>query len=521
MDNYDVVQVGYGPVGQTMAALLAQSGHRVAVFERHRALYGLPRAAGVDHEIMRVLQGLGIADSFARRAVPVTGYCWLDTSWKKTFQMDLAHEMSGWPLANLLYQPELEDALDATVRACPTAEVNQGWEATEIRDAGEHVELTVKPRDGGATRTVRARYLVGADGANSFVREHARMGWKELGPELAFDTSWLVVDFRPNDPEAVIPNMPMLGHLTDPARPTFLSRRLGWKHCRWEFLLMPGDDRAEMERPETVWKLLSRWVTPKDGELVRHAVHAYRSGLADRWRKDRVLLVGDAAHLTPPLAGQGMCQGIRDVKNLAWKLDLVLRGRAKDALLDSYTAERKPHARAVINISIEPGRGVCVTDPAAAKARDAALVNAAPKPRPPFPGLVDGVLHRDAEGRPAAPAGQLSIQGIVELGARSGRFDDVVGPGFVVLGLDADPSAALDDAQRGFLETIGARVVQVSARHRPPAGVLSDLRNEYARWLRALGVTYVVVRPDFYVFGGATSPSGLSDVVASLQRQLA
>ena len=213
------------------------------------------------------------------------------------------------------------------------------------------------------TRELRARFAVGCDGANSFVRERIGSGWHDLG----FQFDWLVVDVLPSDPAW---SGPLNWQLCDPARPTTLVSG-GPGRRRWEFMRLPHESADELDGEDAAWRLLAPWgVHPGNAKLERHAVYSFRARWADRWRSGRALLAGDAAHLMPPFAGQGMCAGLRDAANLAWKLDLVLRGAAHEALLDSYASERAPHVSAMIELSVALGRVICVADPAEAAARD-------------------------------------------------------------------------------------------------------------------------------------------------------
>ena len=513
---FDVVQVGYGPVGQTMAALLGQRGHRVAVVERQPMLYTLPRVGGIDHEVMRVLQSLGVAHEVEPRAYPVDRFDWLNAVGKALLRFDWSREgPSGWSQQYLIYQADLEEALDRAVRSRANVQLYQGWEAVGLRPGEDHVELTVRHRDTGAVRRFCARYVIGADGANSIVRQAAGIGWIDLG----YRSQELVIDYRPHDPLAQIRELPDLAMGCDPARPGFLMRRLGWKHARWEFALLPGETPQEMQDPRRAWELLAPWVTPADGELIRHVVYPFRSLLADDWRRGPVLLIGDAAHVMPPVIGQGVCTGIRDATTLAWKLDMVLRGRADDGLLDTYTAERRPHASALIDMAVDLNRTWEITDRAKAAERDAALLNGAARP-PHLPGLVDGVLHRDGTGTAAAPAGQLFVQGPVGYRGRSGSYDDVIGQGFQVLAWNADPLSVLAGDQVRFLREIGAHVGPVAATYRPGRDVVDDLRGVYARWFTENKAEAVVVRPDYYIFGAVPDIAELPHLVDELRRHL-
>jgi len=206
----------------------------------------------------------------------------------------------------------------------------------------------------------------------------------------------------------------------------------GREHFRGEFMLLPGETAEQMQDPATVWKLFAPYgVGPDNVDIVRRAVYRFRGLLTESFRNNRVLLMGDSAHLMPPFLGQGACAGIRDAQNLAWKLDLVLRGLASSELLDTYTPERKPHVEAIIRNSIPLGQVVCVSDPEIGAKRDQAFLSGMVPPPPPFPGLTNGILHRSPTGKVEDPVGQLAVQGRVRHRGVARRFDDVFGPGWM------------------------------------------------------------------------------------------
>ena len=516
----DVAIVGYGPVGQALAALLGRAGHRVMVFERFKDIYRLPRAVHLDHEIMRLLQLLGLADVLAEELVPVDDYRWLGADGELLLRFDrYGLAPSGWEGDYMFFQPELEAAIHRHACIPFGVSVERGWVAEGLKDAGDHVQLTVhrvsEEEPGqlartGEHRTVRARWLVGADGANSFVREACGISRRDLG----FRERWLVVDAEPDDMGALA-HLPVASQRCDPARPTTIVRS-GPRHRRWEFMLLPNEQPSDFEDTERVWALLEPWYRPEDGPLTRSTVYEFRSMVADEMRNGRVLIVGDAAHLTPPFLGQGLCSGLRDAANAAWKLDLVLRGIAHERLLGTIEAERQPQNETVIRLAIELGKVLCQLDPEAAAERDATLRAAGPPPPLELAPLTRGLLHQPI-GEPDPLAGTLSVQGVVARAGREGRFDDVIGAGFQLIVAEGDPLDRLSAAERKLLDTLGATVASLDPT--APHGV-QDIDGRLTAWLSEHNAHAVLVRPDFYVFGGAASSHALPELLEDLRSQL-
>jgi 2-polyprenyl-6-methoxyphenol hydroxylase-like FAD-dependent oxidoreductase len=504
--SFDVAIVGYGPIGQTLAALLAARGHRVVVYERFAGLYDLPRAVYFDDEIMQVWQSLGIVDDLD--VLPVDTYEWFGADGETILRLEHpGHSRSGWEPGYTFYQPTLERTLDRAVRALPAATVHRGWSAEALAQADDHVELTVRrvrePQSGmleptGETETVRARYVVGADGANSFVRAAAGVGFEDQG----FAERWLVLDLKPHD-VATLSKITAPCQWCDPARPHMYTWN-GRTHRRFEFMLLPGERPEDFADVSRAWELLEPWVTPAEAVLLRHAVYEFRGRLATTMRAGRVMLAGDAAHTMPPFMGQGLCSGVRDATNLAWRLDLVLRGASSDDVLSGYTAERMPHGQWIVNLSTEMGRVSCTLDRQAAAERDAALRATDAPPPLALPPLAEGTL---AAGR--ALAGHRAVQGTIRVDGREGRFDDVVGKAFVLLTRRA---VDLADDHVAFLERIGARAVSLDG--------LEDLDGRLTAWLDEHGLDAVLVRPDAHVFGAVEALDDVPALVEDLRAHL-
>ncbi|MEN0106630.1 MAG: bifunctional 3-(3-hydroxy-phenyl)propionate/3-hydroxycinnamic acid hydroxylase [Pseudomonas sp.] len=513
----DVAIVGYGPVGQTLAILLGRMGYSVAVYERWQSLYPLPRAVFHDHEIRRVFRLMGLGSELDEISQPSACYQWFNADWKVLVEIDWSAEsISDGPFGYLFNQPSLEAILDAKAKSIATVDVHQGFEVLGISQNADHAELRLRRTalDGqpaGDEQLVRARYVIGADGANSIIRRELGIEWHDLG----FEEDWLVVDLQPKP--GVELDVPDIGQWCNPARPTTMVPG-GPGYRRWEFMRLPHETLEDLQSTDKVWELLAPWVNPSTATLVRHAVYQFRSRIAETWHRGRLLIAGDAAHLMPPFMGQGMCSGIRDAWNLSWRLDLILKGTCPASVLEGYTPERKPQIRAVIDASVEMGKVVCVADPVAAAERDAAFLSGNVPPLPPFPGLVDGLIYKTRSGLPAGPAGSLSVHGNIEVDQRVLRYDEAFGRGFQLISIGDDPLQELSSEQRAFLDRLGVRSVRLSLDGAPDT--CRDVSGKYHEFFRTEGLQAVLVRPDFYIFGGVSHLSELPELVTALRNGL-
>lgn len=455
---WDVAVVGFGPVGAALANLLGVLGVRCVVLEREGAAYHLPRAVHFDDEVMRIFQGIGLAAEMEAITHASPGMRFVNAEGRLLIDWPRppGHGPQFWHRSYRFHQPDLERVLRGGVARFGCVEVRTRCEVLEIGQDADGVRLAVRDLERGADEVVRARFVVGCDGARSLVR-------RAIGTELEdlhAHQQWLVTDLILTRPK------PELGDFSiqhcDPARPATYVRGTGMRR-RWEIMLMPGDDPAEVAQPDGVWRLVSRWIGPAEAEIERAAVYTFHAAIAREWRRGRVLIAGDAAHMTPPFLGQGMCAGMRDVANLAWKLARVLGG-ADEALLDSYARERIAHVRDYIEIAVRLGRVIQETDPAKARERDARMAANPELMRSPAPRL------GGHEGAPE-PAGRIAPQPVLTDGR---LLDDAIGPGFGVL------------ARPGFGGVADAVVIEDAA-----VGALLD----------EVGARAVVLRPDRYVLG--------------------
>ncbi|WP_237882405.1 bifunctional 3-(3-hydroxy-phenyl)propionate/3-hydroxycinnamic acid hydroxylase MhpA [Pseudomonas sp. PGPR40] len=510
----DVVIIGYGPVSRMLSVVLGQQGHSVTVLERHAYAYPLPRAVCMDHEIHRAFQAHGCADAFATFGAPSPRYQWMNQEWKTLLDIDwTVGSISGGPEAYFFYQPSLEAALDEKVRSFSNVNVLLQHEARSFTHTEDGVVVEVVNNQTGCAVELRAKYLIGADGANSAVRNSLGIAWNDRG----FQADWLVVDVLLN--EGVVLDIPSAGQYCNPERPTtFVPGGIkdGRPLRRWEIMRLPDESRECLDDTDYVWSLLERWVKRDQAELVRHAVYTFRSLVAESWSQGRVFLVGDAAHTMPPFMGQGMCSGIRDALNLGWRLDMVLKGHCDTELLDDYEVERKPHITDIIDTSVYLGEIVCVADKKLAAKRDQAFFDGTFPPMAAFPHLKQGTLssvESDWVGR-LAPHAEIHAHGA------TGRMDTLLGTGFTLLMKNADAYATLTEEELALLKLIDGRCVYLSDLHDSSVDAIQDFTGKLSRFFADTGFSSLLVRPDFYVFGGAKDARELATLFSQLHRAL-
>ena len=511
--------VGHGPTGAIAASLLGDRNIRTLAIDRQRDVYDKPRAIAIDHEILRLLDNFGAAERVLPYIAPFPASQHFGARGQLIRRIDMVPEPYplGYTPSMVFTQPPVEVALRAHAAAYDSVDVELGTELIGFDQSPDHVTLHLRD-DRQATRSVTADYMIACDGASSGTRQALGIAFEDL----VFDEPWLVVDLKVNS--AAFGKLPeTAAQFCDPSRPTSFIIGPG-NHRRFEIMLLPGEDPREMEEPDQVWRLLARWITPDDATLWRAASYRFHALVAREWRRGRIFLAGDAAHQQPPFIGQGMCQGIRDVGNLVWKLDRVLKGHSGAMLLDTYGEERSEHVRQLTTRIKAIGHVICERDPTAAEARDARILSeGGGHPRTVTRQEIVPPLQKGLLAFPLHPAhGTLFPQPWIRMTAGRRLLDSATGTGWRLV-LDQRSALDLTADARADLTRISMRLIRVG-----PADAAAQAGHEFvaeedgvlAAWSDGHGCRAAIVRPDHYVFGVANDKSALGNMLAELATRL-
>ena len=502
---FDLAIIGCGPVGALAANLAGRAGLSVLVIDREHAPHPLPRAVHLDHEMMRLFQAAGLADVILPGMRETEGHLHVGADHGVIRYMGTAGRPKpfGWANDYFFYQPELEQHLRAGLERFGHVTQMMGFELAAFNQDDEGVTLHLADVDGATER--RARWVIASDGARSVVR-------KALGialEDLHFEEPWLVVDAEVDGPVRFpdlwgVPDTADVQQLSvmmcDPARPATIVPGRGTMR-RWEFMLLPGEDDAAMMRADRVAALIDPYLGDVPHRLVRATTYRFHGLIAEQWRDGRIFLAGDAAHQTPPFFGQGMCHGMRDVANLVWKLDLVVRGVSDAALLDSYQTERDPHVRSVVTAAVEAGRYICELDADKAAARDTTMRE---RTRSGQTGTAADLIPAYRTGA-IAPGTTGAGERFVQPRIGDGRLlDDQTGSGWRLFVTNDRAAVVAKD-----LDMLGIAVV-------PVAEIADD--GTLVDWLNGHSASAVLVRPDGYVFG--TANDDFASLISSVRERL-
>ncbi|WP_052077988.1 FAD-dependent monooxygenase [Rhodococcoides fascians] len=513
--DVDVAIAGFGPGGQMLASLLGAAGHQVVVLERFEAPYGLPRMSTLDGEIARLLQHAADGEAALSECLPQTSGDLYGADDKIAIRADWGGRICGHPSRLSLHQPHIEAAMAARIETYPNVRVMWNSEVVGLDNRDSGVALSVVPASDhkrgveGPVTEIRARYVVGMDGAASFVRRALGIDIETLH---SHDDRWYLTDFDILDDQMEEPRTEI--HM-QPDGPFYWGPN-GARRCRTDVRLPDDCDPADFADAEHGYAWLEDHLgIPREKvRLTRRVLYRFRSQYATSFQDGRVFIGGDAAHAMTPFMAQGSCSAMRDSANLAWKLDLVLSGRAREALLDTYEPERLTHVIPFVEGSLSTWSVLSELDHDKAAGRDAFLRSGqASLPAPP--GLTVGLLHRDEQGEVSAPVGLLSPQSRVRRDGTVSLLDDQTGFGFqVVSRLHLDE--VLTPELREGLALLGAHLIEIGVGE----GQVQDLDGDYDAFFDRYGVECYVSRPDFYVFGAAADSTRARSVLEDLLTQI-
>jgi 3-(3-hydroxy-phenyl)propionate hydroxylase len=537
-EAFDVVIVGFGPVGAVAANLLGGSGLRVALLDAAAGIYDKPRAIVADHEMLRTLQICKLPGDLSEYvyAYPGSNFIGVEGEVIRKFQALPPPYPLAWPSSASFIQPELEGLLRRGAAQHENVDIFLRHELTGLECRDGVAQLSAVDLEQARHRRFAARYVLACDGARSFVRKALDMDLEDLD----FDEEWMVVDAwltRPTDlPQTSI-------QYCQPIRPRTFC--LGPRNLRrWEMKLLPGEKAEEFASHEQVLAKLRPFVDVDALEIWRAAVYRFHAVMARQWRNGNVFLLGDAAHQTPPFSAQGLCSGVRDVANLVWKIRHIEELGADRELLASYQEERAPHFRTVVTRSKENGKVIGELDDALARERDRRMIEALNSGQASIyrtssiPHLTTGLLWMP-DGIAESPSGTLFIQPHVrdhELGER--RLEDILQPRFLLVSGSRDPQVWMTEEHKRIWRQLGAQRVVIRhglesaevAQRDPESGPEKDAMRDvlelfetgdvFHSWRALHDATITIVRPDRYVYGVARSPIELELMMHALSASM-
>ena len=503
--RYDVAIIGMGPTGACAAIHLANTGIKVAIFEKNKDIYPLPRAVSIDGEIVRAFQGIGKGDELAKILQPIrpddrAGFADAKRNWLFGTRL-LADGPNGWPHNSQFYQPELDQYFRDTAQTYQNIDIFFGEEIKDCSQNGNGVRLQSTKRE------VLSQYVIACDGANSPTRKALEISWQDLG----YDHEWLVVDAEINS-KSTLPNDVL--QVCDPDRlHTFVATKDPFR--RWEFRLNPGEKAEDILQDEAIHRLLSTWTPRNSYQIRRKAVYQFHAAVAKIWRVGKIFLAGDAAHQMPPFIGQGMNTGLRDVLNLTWKLNLVISGEAKESLLDTYEKERLPHAEDLVEWSVTFGNlmeHIAATD-AAKRVGDSPP--AEPKKQKSagygqgrhIPPLRSGLLRMDQVSDDGSTGYLMNQPRVRTKSGEQCRLDDLIGNRFAIL---MSQPLNFDSKSLEIIERLNIQLLNI--------GDFELLEGRFDRCLEH--AKCLLARPDRYVYGHSTNEICPNQLIQELGQAL-
>lgn len=508
--HYDVLIVGCGPSGATLANILRHKGHSIAIFDRDKDVFIAPRAMTIDGESCRIFQSIDVQDRLAKDdARPYLLHYFVDKSRNILCQFKFGDRegVDGYPAAGVrFHQPALEKFLrDDFSKGSNIVDAFYGYEVVDVNGEGPQAQLVAKHVDTGEIFEFTGRYIIGADGGASQTRKY--IGGNRV--DFNYSRQWLVIDILLHDQEAWDAIHEASEFMCRPDSAVVFVKGFH-NHVRFDFEINPEDvdSYTEADALELIGNYIN--VDPKDVEFLRLAPYHFYAGMPDKWRKGRVLIMGDAAHLTSPFSGQGLCMGIRDAGNLGFKLDMVLEGLVEDSFLDTYQTERWEHCRHIIAGATERGKMISAATPLAIFQRYITFFIGRNMPK-----LAMELMRKSSIAFPYENglvgthklAGYLAIQPTVQtISGEKRLMDDVTGNGFTLIMSESETNTDITwfkDVLSGTVNVIGQDFI--------------DCEGKLSEYFSTHKISALIIRPDRYIFDAGPSAS---DLCANLKQQL-
>jgi len=486
----DVVIVGAGPVGLTLALQLEQVGVHVLVLERNQEIMTEPRAVGIDGESLRTWQALDLIEDVKPYVHFMLGGRYFNADGIELFRFDYTGlEPCGYPLKQSFEQGKIDQVLADALNHRTPGSLLFGHEVLSFTEHNDSITVSCTD-NGGKPLAITCSILVGCDGGRSTIRQQLNI--RMVGDSNEFP--WLVIDTH--DP--VFKSGPPVMFFCDPARPG-MTLRVSEEQRRWEWMLLPGEDPETLLQEDSIAGLIAGHTDPDQVTIIRKRVYSFSAVIAEQWQCGRVLLAGDAAHMTPPFAGQGLNAGIRDTRNLYWKIALVIKGDARLDLLNSYEQERRDHTRELIDFAVKLGQQIQPLDLDLAAARDKRFLDMQKDPES-LQAYLDEISSAQRIRRIESGAvvdrtgdnlsGHYIQQPAIKLSDGSTMLlDDLLGSGFTILGYDCNPASLLPYELYDKWQKLGVRYARINRATETSEGpfdtrqFLDDLFNmRAARW---------------------------------------
>ena len=489
MKKYDVAICGYGPVGSVCSILLAQYGHNVLVIDKNNGPSPTARAINTDGEQLRVFDKFDIGNKIVKNSNQIEKVHFSNSNLEpiQSLNQPLGESIMGWPSQVLFYQPELESFIREKVNDYKNIDVIESCKLIDFENFSESVNI--KCTKNNEIYTFNSKFLLGCDGASSFIRKSLDIKLDDFG----YNQKWLVCDAHLTK-DINLKNE--LVQVCNPKRPcTFLHGRRG--HLRFEFKVMPDDDLKDLENKNYIWNLLSPWINKKNAKLERAVVYDFHACIANEWNIKNVFIAGDSAHQMPPFMGAGMGTGIRDVANLSWKINLVLKNIAKPEIFKTYKKERYSHAKWTIAQTVSIGEiieGFCAAEEGKKFIPEKKGYDVK------FPHIPSGIFTNPNDKITGYPVPQP----ILYINNKKIKLDKLIKSKFVII--SNIKSFDVTNKAKRIIKSLNIDFIYVG-KNDDPENRLINIFKLY---------DFIVVRPDLYVYGGSKK-NNLSEMIESLE----